>query len=225
MNDLPQTATEARRIKLLVYSHFLAPSIGGVETIVLSLVRGLAELRTAKGQPQFDVIVVTQTPAGDFDDRSLAFRVVRQPRLMELWRLIRACDVLHLAGPALMPLFLGRFAGKPVVVEHHGYQAVCPNGILVYQPDGSMCPGHFQAGRYGKCIRCESCQNSVFRSMRNLLLMIPRFWFSRGAAANIAVSRRALERCALPRSSVIYHGIDDPLPRGGLARSADESGM
>ncbi len=198
-------------MKLLVYTHFFAPSIGGVETIVLSIARGLAEIRTSDDGQQFDVTLVTETAAENFDDRSLSFRVVRQPNPIELWRLLRACDVVHLAGPALLPLFLARLARKPVVVEHHGYQAVCLNGILVYQPDGSICPGYFQAGRYGKCIRCQNCQNSVFRSIVTLLLMIPRFWLSRNAAMNIAASRRALERCALPRSSVVYHGIDDPL--------------
>jgi glycogen synthase len=204
---------------LLVYSHFFAPSIGGVETIVLSLARGLAELQTPEGQPQFDVTVVTQTPPGEFEDRSLCFRVVRQPRLSLLWRLVRECDVVHLAGPALMPLFLARLARKSVVVEHHGYQAVCLNGILVYQPDGSICPGHFQAGRYGKCLRCQTRENSIFRSIANLLRMIPRSRLSRSAEANIAVSRRALERCALPRSSVIYHGIEDLLPKEAVATS------
>ena len=218
MKDVPQ-ATEARRVKLLVYSHFFAPSIGGVEAIVLSLARGLAELRTPDGQLQFDVTVATQTPCGDFEDRSLPFRVVREPRLVALWRLVRECDVVHLAGPALMPLLLARLARKFVVVEHHGYQAVCLNGILVYQPDGLICPGHFQAGRYGKCLRCQTCENSVFRSIANLLLMIPRSRLSRGAARNIAVSRRALERSALPHSSVIYHGIEDPFPTDGTATS------
>ncbi len=49
--------------------------------------------------------------------------------------------------------------------------------------------------------------------------MIPRFWLSRNAATNIAVSRRALERCALPRSLVVYHGIEDPLPKNGIPPS------
>jgi glycogen(starch) synthase len=212
-------------MKLLVYSHFFPPSIGGVETVVLSLARGLAELRTPEGQLQFDVTVATQTPAGDFDDRSLVFRVVRQPRLIALWRIIRECDVVHVAGPALIPLFLARLARKRVVIEHHGYQAICLNGILVYQPDGSICPGHFQAGRYGKCLRCQTCENSAFRSIANLLLMIPRSWFSRSAEGNIAVSRSALERCALPRSSVIYHGIKDPLPKDGVGRFVAEKGI
>lgn len=36
-------------MKLLLYSHFLAPSVGGVESIVLSLARGLTEVRTPEG--------------------------------------------------------------------------------------------------------------------------------------------------------------------------------
>jgi len=35
-------------VKLLLYSHYFAPSIGGVETIVMSLARGLADLRAGK---------------------------------------------------------------------------------------------------------------------------------------------------------------------------------
>src|SRR5271168_3217909 len=123
-------------MKLLVYSHFFAPSIGGVETLVLSLSRGLAALRSpadttksADGPTQrFEVTLVTQTPAADFDDRTLPFPVFRQPSLAQLWRLIRATDVLHIAGTALPPMVLGLLARKPVVVEHHGFQAICPNG-------------------------------------------------------------------------------------------------
>ena len=136
-------------MKLLLYSHFFAPSVGGVETIVLSLARGLAELRTKDSQPQFALTVVTETPAANFDDRSLPFRVTRQPRLRELWRIIRASDVIHIAGPSLAPLFLAKLARKPVVVEHHGYQAICPNGVLLQLPAATICRGHFHAGHYG----------------------------------------------------------------------------
>ncbi len=66
-------------MKLLLYTHFFAPSVGGVETIVLSLARGLAELRTVDNRPRFELTVVAKTPAGDFDDGSLPFRVVRNP--------------------------------------------------------------------------------------------------------------------------------------------------
>jgi len=196
-------------MKLLLYSHFFAPSVGGVETIVLSLARGLAGLRTSTNALEFELTLVTQTPAASFDDRSLPFKVVRQPGLAKLWQLIRISDVVHVAGPALAPLFLGFLARKPVAVEHHGYQAICINGLLVHQPDRQICPGYFQARRYAECLRCQASEMSRIRSWANLLLMFPRNFFVRRAAANISVTQHVLERQALPRSVVILHGIAD----------------
>ena len=145
-------------MKLLVYSHSFAPNIGGVETIVMLLARGLAELRVENKQQQFDVTLATETLAAGFDDGSLPFPVVRRPSLVALWRLIRAADVVHIQGPSLTPLLLAYLGRRPAVVEHHGYQAICPNGLLLHQPDGVICPGHFQAGRYGECVRCQAAE-------------------------------------------------------------------
>jgi glycosyltransferase involved in cell wall biosynthesis len=207
-------------MKLLIYSHFFAPSIGGVEIAMQSLAGGLSELRAALGAREFEVTLVTQTIANGFDDTALPFRVLRQPNLLQLWRIIRETDVIHVAGPALPPMALGLLAGKPVVVEHHGYQAICPNGLLVHQPDDSICPGHFQAGRYLECFQCRKSEISGVRSSISLLLMFPRLWLSRKAAVNLAISNHVLERQALPRSSVVYHGIEDPFEGGALLPQA-----
>ncbi len=198
-------------MKLLLYSHYFTPSVGGVETVVLSLARGLAELRDTNGQPEFEITLATQTRAEKFDDAALPFCVIRQPSLPRLWQIVRAADVVHAAGPALQPLFLGWLARKPLVLEHHGYQAVCPNGLLLHQPDCSVCPGHFLAGHYAECLRCCAQESGRTGSWKNLILMFPRHFFARRAAANLAISQHSLERQALPRSRVIYHGIEDPL--------------
>jgi glycogen synthase len=195
-------------MKLLLYSHSFAPNVGGVETVVLSLARGLAELRTVNNCPLFDLTLATETPAGDFDDTSLPFTVVRHPGVLALRRLIRDADVIHLAGPVLLPLLLARLAHKPVAIEHHGYQAICPNGLLLHQPDGSICPGHFQAGRYGKCVSCQATQMSWLRSLVSVLLMFPRNALARRASRNLAISTHVLKRHNLPHSQVIYYGID-----------------
>lgn len=71
----------ASEMKLLIYSHFFAPSIGGVETIVQSLALGLAGLRDLNCSSEFEITPVTQTPAGHYGDSTLTFRVVRQPGL------------------------------------------------------------------------------------------------------------------------------------------------
>ncbi len=120
-------------MKLLLYSHYFASSIGGVETIVMSLARGLADLRAENGAREFEITLVTQTPREDFDDSALPFPVVRQPGFWRLMRLMRGADVVHLAGPALGPLALGLLWRKPVVIEHHGFQVICPTGQLLIE--------------------------------------------------------------------------------------------
>ena len=146
-------------MNLLFYSHYFAPSIGGVETIVLSLARGLAEVRTPCGLTEFDLTLVTETPAEDFDDRILPFRVLRQPSFAHLLQMIRSSDIIHVAGPALSPLLLGLLTRKPVVIEHHGFQTICPTGQLLIEPSSTPCPGHFMAGRHRECLRCRSNNN------------------------------------------------------------------
>ncbi len=194
-------------MKLLIYSHFFAPNIGGVETLVSSLARGLAGLRTPSGDPEFEITLATHTRAEKFDDRALPFRVVRLPSLIQLWDLIRASDVVHIAGPALAPMFLGLLARKPVVVEHHGFQTICPNGQLLIEPAGTPCPGHFMAGRHGECLRCNSGQG-WFASRKLWLLTFLRRFLCRRAASNITPTAWLGGLVQLPRVTAIPHGLE-----------------
>jgi glycosyltransferase involved in cell wall biosynthesis len=194
-------------MKLLIYSHFFAPSIGGVETLVLSLARGLAGLRTPSGDPEFEITLATYTRADKFDDRTLPFRVVRLPNLIQLWDLIRASDVVHVAGPALAPMVLGLLARKPVVVEHHGFQTICPNGQLLIEPSGMPCPGHFMAGRHSECRRCNSGQGWFASRKLWLLTFLRRFLCGR-VASNITPTAWLGELVQLPRVAAIPHGLE-----------------
>ncbi len=196
-------------MKLLIYSHFFAPSVGGVETAVLSLASGLAGLRLANSDLQFDVTVVTQIPAGELDDHAFPFRVIRGPSYFLLWRLIRQSDAVHLAGPSVMPLLFAWLMRKRVVLEHHGYQAACLNGLLLHQPDRTPCLGHFLARNYTECLRCNARESSWLRGFVTLLLMFPRRFLARHVSANISITQHVLNRHALPRSSVVYYGIED----------------
>jgi glycosyltransferase involved in cell wall biosynthesis len=200
-------------MNLLIQSHYFAPSVGGVESIVLSLARGISELRTLNGDREFHVTVVTETAAGSYDDRALPFRIVRRPGFFQLFQLVRQSDIIHAAGPALLPMFLAWTLRKRFVVEHHGYQAICPNGILLHQPDRSICPGYFQAGRYGECFKClQSEFLSGWAAAKRLLLMFPRNWLSRAASLNLAITNHVNDRQKLRRTTVVYYGIEDPLP-------------
>ena len=209
-------------LKLLIYSHFFAPSVGGVETLVLSLACGLAELQTADGEPEFAITLVTQTPAQGFDDDSLPFRVVREPGLSRLRSLIRASDVVHVAGPALAPVVLGLLACKPVIVEHHGFQTICPNGQLLIEPAGTPCPGHFMAGRHGECFRCNAGHGWMAPPKLWLLTFVRRF-LCRRVATNIAPTAWLGGLLQLPRTVAIPHGLEAiapaPVVSGRTSRS------
>jgi glycosyltransferase involved in cell wall biosynthesis len=175
----------------------------------------------------------------DTDD-SLPYRLIRDPNLRRLLQLVREADIIHVAGPAMLPIALGLTFHKPVIVEHHGYQSMCPNGLLVYQPDQSLCPGYFMQKRYEMCLRCNAANLGWGKSLRSLALMIPRRWMCQQAAANIAVTDHVLRRISLLRSEVVYHGIADntdvlqnqnlasdenPLHIGSIGRLVSEKGL
>jgi len=207
-------------MKILIYSHDWAPSIGGVQTVTMSLARGLAEWREDEAGAVPQVTVVTATPAAGMDDSSMPFRVARRPGVVTLARLMRNADLIHLAGPSLFPLFLGWLLHKLVVVEHHSFQAACPNGLLFYEPDQAPCPGHFMARRYGECLRCNTANVGWWKSSLLLLATFPRRWFSKKASANLTPTRWLASVLRLPRMITMPHGVHEGRPSGILSASS-----
>lgn len=198
-------------MKILLYTHPFAPMVGGVETYTMLLARELAACSPSNCQDRIEVTVVTQAAAKGMDDAPLPFQVVRQPSIFDLWRRLGEADILHLAGPAFLPLLLGLLRGKPVVVEHHGYPPVCPNGLLFYEPTRSACPGHFMARRYAHCLRCNAATVGPLKSLLMLLATFPRRWMCKRVASNLAITQHVQDRLQLPRSKTVYYGIEDPL--------------
>jgi glycosyltransferase involved in cell wall biosynthesis len=198
-------------MKILIYAHDFAPSVGGVESYVMALAQGLAARPTDACAASYEISVATQTPAAGFDDASLPFRVVRLPDAWTLWREMGGAEIVHLAGPVFLPMLFAWLRGKPFVIEQHGYTAVCPNGLLLYHPTCSACPGHFMARHYGECVRCNARVAGRWKSVRDLLLTFPRRWLAKHATRNLPISNHVRERLQLPRSQVIYYGVGDPL--------------
>jgi glycosyltransferase involved in cell wall biosynthesis len=199
-------------LEILIYAHRWAPAVGGVEATTKTLAQGLAEWSKNRTGDSIKITLVTLTPAGGTNDSLLPFRVVRRPTLWALIQLFRSADIIHLAGPALLPLALGWLLKKRTVLEHHNYQSMCPNGLLIYQPDLTICPGHFLAKRYKECIRCNSVTLGRASSLRNLLLAFPRRWLAKRVTANVAPSAHMKTRAALPQTQVIYHGVSRVAP-------------
>jgi glycosyltransferase involved in cell wall biosynthesis len=154
-----------------------------------------------------EVTLVTQTPAGKMDDSALPYRVVRRPSWPQLAQLFRSAEVIHVANPALQAIFLAWLLRKKVVIEHDGYQSVCPNGLLIYQPDYSICPGHFMAGNFRTCIACNSAASGTIGSIKQLAATFPRRWLASQATAHIAPTAHIGKRIALDRTQVIRHGV------------------
>lgn len=194
-------------MKVLVYSHSFAPLIGGAETYALWLAKGLANA-SDPGRDEIQVTVATPTDRAEFDDSSLPFPIVRRPGFRALFGLIRRADVVQMVGPCVLPMFFGWLLRKPLVVEQHGYQSICPNGLLFFGPTKAVCPGHFMAKRYGKCWECNRSEGFV-RSLKMWALTFVRRWLSNRATANVAVSHHVQGRLRLRNSSVIYYGIPD----------------
>ena len=206
-------------MRLLIYAIDFAPKIGGEETYLLLLAGGLAGRFSRAGSARINgkpesVIVATRTRADGFDDTALPFPVVRQPSLRKLWRLLGEADIVALSGPVLLPLLLGFLRGKLIVTTHHMYHSVCPNGSLLYEPMGTVCPGHFAARRYHECLRCVAASVGWGKSLPMVLATFLRRWLCKRASVNVGVTRHVSRRIALPNTETIYIGIPDPLATG-----------
>jgi len=182
--------------------------MGGLERITFELASGLAEWSARESDAEtLDVTVVTRTAGNLSEDGKLPFRVVRRPGLYELVTLVRENQLLHLAGPAILPLAFGLLMGKSVAIEHHGFQTICPNGQFFHVPTRRLCKGHYMAGHYTECFECNLSEVGPGRSAKMLLLTPFRRWLAKRAGANITPTAWLATVLKLPRVRTVYHGI------------------
>ncbi len=197
-------------MNILIYSTLWSASVGGVQSVTHTLARGLAEESNHGGGGDVEVMVVTPTPAGkEHGDLDSSFHVVGEVRFLELLRLVWKSDIVHLAGPAMLPLVLAWLLHKKVVIVHHGYQSVCPDGSLVHFADQRVCCNSFASGDARDCVRCRVAKLGWLRGLVSVALAYPRLWLCRHVAANIAVSEHVKERLELPRTTTIYNAPED----------------
>jgi glycosyltransferase involved in cell wall biosynthesis len=97
-------------------------------------------------------------------------------------RALRHADIVHLNNPGLRMLLMARFLGKPTVVTHMGFFAICPEGIA--WPTPACGAGPTQLGP------CRTCRRQSWIRRAHLHLQA---WLLR-RAVNVGVSRRVAER-------------------------------
>ena len=200
---------------LLIYSGTFWPAVGGVETYSRLLAEGMST------DPRFQITVVTESPHSGLAP-DWKFPVVRRPGLRRLWQLIRAAGVVHMAGPSLAPMALAILAGKPFVIEHHGYQAICPNGLLLNKSHGGVCTEAFRERRYDECRRCVQADRGVLRAWVQIALTLLRRGMCRRAFAHVAISDHVRKRHDLIGMRLIYYGVPDPAPQDGALDQGDK---
>ena len=193
-------------MKILFYTHSFAPNVGGQESIVMLQAQGLARSTSSASAQAVELILATPTPRDGMNDATLPFRVVRQPNRTALFHLVREADMVHLAGPVLLPMSLALLLRKPIVVEHHGFQTVCPNGQLLYGPDQSPCPGHFMARRHASCLRCNARLGKL-TALKMWLLTFLRRWMCQRVTVNVLPTAWLGTVLQLSRTETIVHGL------------------
>jgi glycosyltransferase involved in cell wall biosynthesis len=203
-------------MKLLIYTNFFLPQPGGTQTVVLDLAREFSKRTVARpGTEPIEVTVATQESRAWSEDGAQPYRIVRAPSFGELRRLIHEADLVHLAGPALGPLVLCVLGRKKFVVEHHAFLVSCPNGQYYYEPQPSLCTGHFMAGKYSECVRCNSHVVGTKKAVLQVPLTGIRRWLCNRAAINILPTEWLGTLLKLDRMEAILHGIQDT--RGNVA--------
>ncbi len=197
-------------MKLLIYTNFYYPLPGGTQTVVLELARGFARRSTVRpGTEPIEVTIATQEGRAWSEDDAQPYRIVRAPSASELRRLIREADLVHLAGPALGPLVYCVAGRKKFVVEHHAFLVSCPNGQYFYEPQPSLCSGHYMAGNYRECVRCNSHVVGTKKALAQLPLTGIRRWLCNRAAMNIMPTEWLGTLLKLDRMATIHHGLTD----------------
>ncbi len=193
-------------MNILYYTHAFWPQIGGIETFSLRLIEGL-EACSDESQ-KLDLIVVTNTPGPEYStEHNFSAPVVRKPNWLHLWRLIGAADRVVLAGAAILPLTFSLLQRKKLIITHHGYQTICPNGLLFHLPTRTDCPGYFGKRNYAECVRCGRSELSWLASMKRVLLTFIRRLLAKGARRNVMLSSHLSERLQLPNSVIIRNGV------------------
>jgi len=69
-----------------------------------------------------------------------------------------------------------------------------------------MCPGHFMARRYGKCIRCNA-KGGLLQSVKLCLATFPRRWLCSRVRTNIMPTAWLSAQLRLPRSTTVHHAV------------------
>jgi glycosyltransferase involved in cell wall biosynthesis len=176
-------------LKILLYSSVFPPSIGGVETIAVTLATKIV-------QNGHDCCVVTETSSSD-DDSIYPFAVYRKPSMRVRFRLVRECSVVHSNGASIAMYPYARLACKPFMWTHNGYQVLCIDGLgWAYGEPAPMSPWRSVAHHRRRRGIVYACREAIKLWLRRRI--------GKRVDLNVACTHWVAQRLRLPRQVVAY---------------------
>lgn len=177
-------------MKILMYSHTFFPSVGGIETVSLSLANKFVDFG-------HDVSVFTSTESTNSDNK-FKFPVIRKASFFDKVKGVWKSDIVYSNGASLSLFFFAFFLGKPFVWTHGGYQLLSIDGLGWV--DGEKAPLSPIASFF-----FHKKRKGFIRALIGLIKLKIRRFAGKIVAANVAITEWVNIRQPLPRQIVIYN--------------------
>ena len=177
-------------LKVLLYSHFFYPALGGLENVSLTLAEGFIE-----NGIECKVITIT----ADDGTKKFPFDVIRNPGRKQKIDLVKWADVVLFNGAsmALQPWVL--LYKKPFVWVHLGYQVSCIDGLGWV--NGNAAP----IGVYQSIIYHTKLNGFKKGIIGGFKLILRRFVAKNLVSKNVAITIWVQHLQPLPRQVQIYN--------------------
>jgi glycogen synthase len=177
-------------MKVLLYSHCFYPSIGGLETVSLTLADGFI-------QNHIEIKVVTKTASEG--NKSFPFAIIRNPNVKQQIVLVKWADVVLFNGASLAMQPWVLLFRKPFVWVHTGYQVSCIDGLGWVE--GKRAPIHpLRSIIYHKKLR-----GWLWAILQGVKLLIRRGVAKCLVSRNVAITEWMNQIQPLPRQIRIYN--------------------
>jgi glycogen synthase len=120
-------------MKVLIFAPSFYPTVGGLETIILTLAYAFVDLG-------HEVKLISQTAATD--EKQFPFEVIRKPKNLNVLRLMSWCDVYFHGCISLKGMWPLLFVPRPLVLSHHTWYRR-DNGSMGWQDFLKQLVTHF----------------------------------------------------------------------------------
>src|SRR5690606_16004201 len=177
-------------MKVLLYSHYFYPSIGGLESVSLTLAKAFVENKI-----ECKVVTTTDKDTPDY----FPFIVIRNPNWRQQIELIRWADVVLFNGASLAMQPWVLFFRKTFIWIHTGYQVSCIDGCgWVEGEKAPITP----IASFLYHIKRSGIQSALLGGFK---LFTKRIFAKYLVSKNVAITKWMLNVQPLPRQVHIYN--------------------